>query len=91
MQRATIGCIDEVRSGIKNFWLNGTIYLPKFIGMVSFFFYLGQHNTAIVFDAVLADILLYSCRRWVELEHGSKAALLFGTCTFEKMPHLSSR
>ena len=34
---------------------------------------------------------MYRCWRWVELEHGSKAALLFGTCTFEKIPHLSSR
>ncbi|KAG2589768.1 hypothetical protein PVAP13_5NG375800 [Panicum virgatum] len=41
--------------------------------------------------ALVADILMYSGRRWVELEHGSKAALLFGTCNFEKMPHFSSR
>ena len=39
---------------------------------------------------VLTDILKYRCWRWVELEQ-SKATLLFGTCTFEKIPHLSSR
>jgi len=44
-----------------------------------------------VLFSVLTETLLYSCGGWFELEHGSKAALLFGTCTSKKMSYLSSR
>jgi hypothetical protein len=41
----------------------------KFLGMVFFL------ESAIILHLVPTDILLYSCRRCVKLEHGSKAAL----------------
>ncbi|MCH84055.1 hypothetical protein A2U01_0004885 [Trifolium medium] len=27
---------------------------------------------------------LLSCRRWIKLEHGTKAVILFGACSFEE-------